>query len=74
MSTKMLLPIMMMHDSKNDNGDDGGSNRYSDGVTDLLLQLNEHLVEVEDEAMAKTVELEKQLSEANTVLEDLKVK
>jgi hypothetical protein len=38
------------------------------------LQLNEHLVEVEDEAMAKTVELEKQLSEANTALEDLKVK
>ena len=37
------------------------------------FQLNDHLQEVEEEAMTKTVELEKQLSEANTELEQLKV-
>ena len=43
------------------------------GFPKRLFQLNEHLQEVEEEAMAKTVELEKQLSEANTELEQLKV-
>ena len=38
-----------------------------------LFQLNDHLQEVEDEAMTKAVELEKQLSEANTELEELRV-
>lgn len=37
------------------------------------FQLSEHLQEVEDEAMAKTVELEKQLSESNCQVQHLKV-
>lgn len=39
----------------------------------FLLQLNDHIQEIEEEAMTKAVELEKQLSEANSDLEYLRV-
>ena len=40
----------------------------------FLLQVSERLQEVEEETMIKTVELEKQLSDANTEIDELKVR